>query len=483
MNYNGAEYEETIDLKDLCIYVLRRWKMLLAAVLIGALALGAFSMTRPASSPSGPTAEQEAAVQSAQAQVSSLESQVDVADEQVEKAEEQVEDALKELEKAVRSAQEAVRSAEIQIENSDDSRAKQARIIENNKELIAMQRQILTELKELLSTHEATLERVQEVLRTETNAEARADLLAQVTALNNSIYNVKNDIRTANQRILSYEYENENLENSNTRLDERREDLLLDKEEKEEELAVSQEVVDEARNSLEKDKKHALVEAQAAADVARENLETAKETLKKAEQAVADATAAAAAPASRKSSVVKYTLLGAVLGGIVVCGVAFLQYFFDKKLRNAEELKEQFGLRVIGSLYTPAVEKRDKVNRMLDKWAGCAEPVDKDKTYGLIAAELQMQTGNTPEKILVTGTVDGTVLQDVAGRLKAVLPEKEFSVCAGGNPLYNADTMLQIKQCAILLVEGRHASDKREIAKLAEILQVAKARVLGAVLV
>ena len=37
---NTAEYENEIDLKKLCIYILRKWKVLLIAFVVGALLLG-----------------------------------------------------------------------------------------------------------------------------------------------------------------------------------------------------------------------------------------------------------------------------------------------------------------------------------------------------------------------------------------------------------------------------------------------------------
>lgn len=37
---NTAEYENEINLKKLCIYILRKWKVLLIAFVVGALLLG-----------------------------------------------------------------------------------------------------------------------------------------------------------------------------------------------------------------------------------------------------------------------------------------------------------------------------------------------------------------------------------------------------------------------------------------------------------
>ena len=71
--------------------------------------------------------------------------------------------------------------------------------------------------------------------------------------------------------------------------------------------------------------------------------------------------------------IIKSAVLGAFLGAFVVCGCVFLQYFFYKKLRSADELKERYGYYILGDLYRPKQKKSGPIDRILDKWADLAD--------------------------------------------------------------------------------------------------------------
>ncbi len=58
-------------------------------------------------------------------------------------------------------------------------------------------------------------------------------------------------------------------------------------------------------------------------------------------------------------SIPRNTVVGAMIGFVLSVGVVLLQYFFDKTIKSAEEIKEVFGLSVLGTI--PSIEpKRER---------------------------------------------------------------------------------------------------------------------------
>jgi len=183
------------------------------------------------------------------------------------------------------------------------------------------------------------------------------------------------------------------------------------------------------------------------------------------------------------TDIVKFAILGAVAGGFVVCGVAFVQYFMDKKLRRVDELKERYGMRILGDFYAP-VAKKNKLDQMLDRMDGFQAPVDVEKEAALAAAKVQVlaPVGSDTQQIIVTGTIEGNVLEKVAQKIGKNLPKAEYEIIVVQNPVYDAEALLAVRQGTVVLVEARGVSVKKEIEALVEILRDAQVKMLGVVL-
>lgn len=179
--------------------------------------------------------------------------------------------------------------------------------------------------------------------------------------------------------------------------------------------------------------------------------------------------------------IVKYAVMGAVLGAFVFCGIVFLKYFRDKTLRNSAELKEKYDLPILGEFCSAAALKHSKFEKKLDQLSGDVQThPEKRQVYDLIAAGIQASGEDLPMRLAVTGTVDKEILREVSGWLCKFLPE-EYEVLMASNPVYNPGFLAELRQYTILLVEVKKSSDKREIDKLAEVLCRNEVKVVGAV--
>ncbi len=350
MNYN-SQYEETIDLKDLCISILRKWYWILIVAVILAAALGVY--------------------------------------------------------KAMEAPQPALSSSEIEanhetIEENESS-------IKDSQDAIALQEENIANWEKLLETYQGILSEAEQELNVVTLSEDRISLLSQITRLNSQITSTENEIASAKQQIEKSEATIAELEEENADL-----------------LAEENEMV----------------------------------------------------PVSR-SSILKYGILGGFLGAFLVCAVLLIQYLFSKHMHSPDELKERYGLHILGELHHTDFQKGGAISRLLDRWAGYGKPKDIAKEYNLIAAgiEISSHTGN----VLITGTISADMLEQVCENLKQRLPLEKYTLCIGENPVYNEDSMRKLTGCSVVWVESLAISSKKEVQKLAELFSVSKADVIGAV--
>lgn len=180
-------------------------------------------------------------------------------------------------------------------------------------------------------------------------------------------------------------------------------------------------------------------------------------------------------------TILKYAILGAALGAFIFCGVIFLQFILDHRLRASVELKERFNLPILGEFSSDAAKKHGKFGQWLDKLSGDVQTLPgEQQVYELIVAGMQTSVAMLPMQLAVTGTVSKEVLEQIGGQLKSLLPDT-YKIKVETNPVYNAAFLVDLKQYVVLLVEAKGVSDKREIEKLAEILHRNQVKVIGAV--
>lgn len=185
-----------------------------------------------------------------------------------------------------------------------------------------------------------------------------------------------------------------------------------------------------------------------------------------------------------RRSLVKYAVLGGMLGVFLACVYIFLRYLLGRTLWDEMELKKQFGFQVLASVYDPVpAEKRNKRfwgDRLIDRLVGAAEPVDIEGQYAVAAAKIRVLAGGRP--VLITGTVCKEQLEQVLEGVQTCLPEG--MACAASENLLNVPgKVLELKDTAVVLVEAIQQSKLQELDRLVELLEIGGAEVIGAVAV
>ena len=187
-----------------------------------------------------------------------------------------------------------------------------------------------------------------------------------------------------------------------------------------------------------------LVELQSARQALDDNLASAKSTWESAEEPALGGGAA--------SSLVKYLLIGFLLGGVLACGVVVVRFLLDGMVYSASELNRSTGLPVLGALASDRTKKAGKLDAKLYQMEGrpdgsapsTGRPVERFSSDAeMLCLMAQTIRSRAPEakKILVTGDLPADQLEALAAALQATEPLRGQSVTAAESILKAAATV------------------------------------------
>lgn len=182
------------------------------------------------------------------------------------------------------------------------------------------------------------------------------------------------------------------------------------------------------------------------------------------------------------TSGLKYVVLGGVLGAFMVVFGVCVAFLMSDKVASAKELKNRFSIKTLGVLEAGS---KKKVFGFVDQWLDKLEGVDvttpENVRYEVIAANIRNYAKDA-KSLLVTGTVDKTVLDTVAGKLEELLPEVRIS--CGEDMRVTAYTLEQIsKHEGVILVEKKGVSTYTGVSQEVETIKNVGRETVGYILV
>lgn len=182
-----------------------------------------------------------------------------------------------------------------------------------------------------------------------------------------------------------------------------------------------------------------------------------------------------------KSSVIIYLIVGAILG-LAACSVILMFiYMYGTKLHDSQDLECKIGEKTIGTLYVPVYKGKSTILRKLDQWNGIQEIQDMDLQYQRIAADIALMMKHLgKEKLVLTGTVELAELEMIRAELVKYL--EHIEICAGENPVYDVTTSRMLMDADVaVIVEKIGSSRISEIRRLKEYLDNCGIQILGGV--
>lgn len=136
----------------------------------------------------------------------------------------------------------------------------------------------------------------------------------------------------------------------------------------------------------------------------------------------------------------KMVVLGALLGGVLACGVVVVKFLLDGMVYSASELNRSTGLPVLGALASDRTKKAGKLDARLYQMEGRPDGSADAEMLCLMAQTIRSRAPEA-KNILVTGDLPADQLEALAAALQATEPLRGQSVTAAESILKAAATV------------------------------------------
>lgn len=178
-------------------------------------------------------------------------------------------------------------------------------------------------------------------------------------------------------------------------------------------------------------------------------------------------------PGNGSSSLVKFAVIGFVLGVILVAGAAVVKFLTAGLVYSAKDLKSTCNLPVLGTLAGAAARKAVKLDAKLNKLEGRPDGSRDDETVRLIAATIASRAPKA-DRILVTGDLPAEQLSALTAQLQAADTLRNRKLTCAESVLVSSTAVLEVNAAdAVVLVAdcscSRYSSvndQKEQIARL-----------------
>ena len=178
-------------------------------------------------------------------------------------------------------------------------------------------------------------------------------------------------------------------------------------------------------------------------------------------------------PGDGSPSLVKFAVIGFVLGVILVAGAAVVKFLSAGLVYSAKDLKSTCNLPVLGTLAGAAARKAVKLDAKLNKLEGRPDGSRDDETVRLIAATIASRAPKA-DRILVTGDLPAEQLSALTAQLQAADTLRSRKLTCAESVLVSSTAVLEVNAAdAVVLVAdcscSRYSSvndQKEQIARL-----------------
>ena len=177
-----------------------------------------------------------------------------------------------------------------------------------------------------------------------------------------------------------------------------------------------------------------------------------------------DADTPAPVPAKTVTISVKHTIIGAVLGVVLGCAIIMVMYLFAAALRNGEEVKTLYRVKVLGNVDATAFEKK-KLFGFVDGFILKLQNFRKTKLsfeqeVQMICANIVLDCQkNNKEKVVLASSVKEALPETVVKAITETCIEKGVAVVTVGAISYDAEALETLAAVGnVVFIEKEHKS-------------------------
>ena len=178
---------------------------------------------------------------------------------------------------------------------------------------------------------------------------------------------------------------------------------------------------------------------------------------------------------------VKFAIIGAVGGGLLIALWVCVLFLLGDRMPDEKTLNERYGIRIIG---TCRDERKKSLFTFVDEWIDLLEGIqksdyNKEIAYRLAAADLDSMPSDGL-KILVVGTISEEALHETYMKLLQYAEQKNYTLIEGGNMAEDPVAIRKLAEAdAVLFIENRENTKGSRFIKTLELIKKQKKEVVG----
>lgn len=181
-------------------------------------------------------------------------------------------------------------------------------------------------------------------------------------------------------------------------------------------------------------------------------------------------------------------VLGAFVGAFVVCGFVAVPYLVSGKLRTKGDLKDAYGVTLLGSVRKTKIKKRvfNQVDHWLEKvFYPKKKGFSEENRIEMICTDIKLAAKRGQMKTLyLTGAADDKESKELMDMLSEKLEESLSKVSYGKSVVYDSESLENLVEAdGVVLVERVDASGYVDIERELEFCKRYEIPVIGCVVV
>lgn len=178
--------------------------------------------------------------------------------------------------------------------------------------------------------------------------------------------------------------------------------------------------------------------------------------------------------------IAKISVIGAAVGVVILVVLYTVLYILKGKLNNSRDLTERYKIPIFGEFSaTNKCHTGKGLDHLIARWELGNNVLSDDTVNDSVAALIA--ENQEAKKLLLVSTLPTDKLNAIKEALAKRLPEKNIEVQADATQNSNAITEAS-KADAIIIAEAKGVSRLKNIDRVAENLIIAKANVIGAII-
>lgn len=180
-----------------------------------------------------------------------------------------------------------------------------------------------------------------------------------------------------------------------------------------------------------------------------------------------------------KNELIKYSLIGFILGAFLMICFYVFHYVLGGRLLSANEISEQYNLPILGELTRSAsIHNNRGLDKLISRWELGKNKSDEKTMIGNICALIEER--KDANDVLLVSTLNDEKLNLIRNALKVRMEDKVIE--AKGSFLSNSDAVTQAsKAAAVIIVEEKEISRNKDIEQMVQILMISRTNVIGAI--